>query len=83
MDADNIGRRDRHYCEMSSWSAPSSLYTQQEQATSGSTVGRELLSLSRFGNTESFYRNMVVGHGPYWGGVRGYGGGMDGGGDNK
>ena len=64
VDADNIGSHGRHYC--GDVKVVCSLSSSGEHGRKGAFVA--------FGNTESFYRNMVMGHGPYC--EEGEGGGM-------
>ena len=55
VDADNIGKDGTHYC--GDVKVVCSLSSSGEHGRKGAFVA--------FGNTESFYRNMVMGHGPY------------------
>ena len=55
VDADNIGKHGTHYCGDVKVVCP--LSSSGEHGRKGAFVA--------FGNTESFYRNMVMGHGPY------------------
>ena len=55
MDAYNIGRGERRYSGDVKVVCP--LSSSGEHGRKGAFVA--------FGNTESFYRNMVMGHGPY------------------
>ena len=78
MDACNIGTGGKRYSGDVKVVCP--LTSSGEHGRKGAFVA--------FGNTEAFYRNMVVGHGPYCeeaegrrgegeGGVRGHGGGEE------
>ena len=57
MDTCNIGRRAAGAIPTMSRSSAPSCSSSGEHGRKGAFVA--------FGNTEAFYRNMVVGHGPY------------------